>query len=300
MRRLILILLLVPLGCGYFAAPERPLIAAHRAAAGNWPENSRTAVQGSIAARYPVLEFDVVLTRDLVPVIWHDYWIGQELCTRSDGSPIQEEILLQELTLDELHGGFLCGGVPDPDHPNVEWTPHRLLTLEELLRIAATAPEVMLHVDLKHEPGKTPSAEVFAEKLLPLLKAGPNPFFITASLPEQVRAFKAADPNVPVHILWPRFPKGASTTAIGLENELLATLGVRDPIGLARSLGADGIGIPWQLVDRRVLEAARDEGLKVLVWTVNEARLLEQYCRWPIDILITDYPERAPCLSSVP
>lgn len=49
-----------------------PLIAAHRGGAGLWPENSRTAFQGAAALPVEQVEFDVRLSRDGVPYVFHD------------------------------------------------------------------------------------------------------------------------------------------------------------------------------------------------------------------------------------
>ncbi len=79
-------------------------------------------------------------------------------------------------------------------------------------------------------------------------------------------------------------------------NEMLVGLGMRDVIGRAQRAGADGISVPLEILDRQTAQAARDEGLLVFVWTMNEENELAAYCEWPADVIMTDYPERAPCL----
>ena len=63
----------------------------------------------------------------------------------------------------------------------------------------------------------------------------------------------------------------------------------RSSITLGNSLG--------RLIDRRQVNAARSAGLNVQVWTPNSPELLEEYCKWPVSALITDYPELVPCLA---
>ena len=41
------------------------------------------------------------------------------------------------------------------------------------------------------------------------------------------------------------------------------------------------------------LEECRQDGLKVHVWTVNEPEHMELCCRYGVDAIITNYPDRA-------
>jgi glycerophosphoryl diester phosphodiesterase len=56
---------------------ERTLIAAHRAGAGLWPENSMTAFRNALMTDVDFIEFDVHRTRDGVLVVHHDAVLGR-------------------------------------------------------------------------------------------------------------------------------------------------------------------------------------------------------------------------------
>jgi glycerophosphoryl diester phosphodiesterase len=105
--------------CGEAPAP-RPTLIAHRAGSGYWPENSRTAVLGSIQRHYPGIEVDVTLTKDGVPVLAHDPWLSETLCTTITGAPLPGRVLIQDLMLEELREGYRCGGVQNPDAPEAK------------------------------------------------------------------------------------------------------------------------------------------------------------------------------------
>ena len=81
--------------CGFLGAGERPIVEAHRGATDNWPQNSRAAVKGSVARAYPSLEIDLVVTKDLVPVLSHDPWVHESLCERVDGKPIHDHVYIK-------------------------------------------------------------------------------------------------------------------------------------------------------------------------------------------------------------
>ena len=283
-------------GCGLQDAAGERLVVAHRAAAGRWPENSRVAVQGTLAAGYPAFEVDIVLTQDGVPVLAHDPWVSEKLCTTTEGAPLEQRVLIKDLTLDALRAGYVCGGVPDPDNPDAEVVPGSHMTLDELIAELSSAPTVAVYLDLKYGPLTLP-IEDFRQQILSRWRAArlPNPLYVEATLPEGVRAF-ADEPDVHALLGWPRIEPGSSGVGEVLGTEFAQTFGFDDPSDAARDLGAEGFTAPYQVLRRRSAEAAYADGLTIVLYTLNETSLLDHYCGWPVDQLITDYPERAPCL----
>jgi len=288
-------------GCGLLDAGVDPVVEAHRGAAGYWPQNSRTAMFGSIAAGYEGLEFDLVLTSDGVPVLSHDAWLHETLCTTADGAAPDGRILVQDLALDDLVDGYLCGGVPDPENPDAEVVAETVMTFDELLVALADAdPDMVIHIDVKYLEGSTPEPGIIAPAVLERWWDAdlPQPWYASTDAPglllELRRVAEEVGEPIVTSLIWPYFPPDGSDTAVALGAEALATLGIVDLEDLAEDAEADGIAIPWQILDRRQVEAARQRGLAVQAWTLNEADLLAAYAQWPLDALITDYPERAP------
>lgn len=298
-------LLLTPLlallqACGLGSPDEPPLVVAHRAAPAHWPENSRAAVEGSLDRGYPGIEIDIVLTSDHVPIVAHDPWLAPESCTHADGTEITERILVQDLAWKEIETGFVCGGLRDPSFPDAELVADSLMTLDELADAVRPYPDTWVQLYVKYEPGLTPGPEVFAEEVLSRwTRAGlQNSWYVSANLPELLLAFREWMDDAPITtvLIYPRFPPDSDSTLVGLGNEILSALGVRDALGLARKAEADGIAWPFELLDWHTASTARAEDLLVMVWTVNEESHLELFCDWPVDVIITDFPERAPCL----
>ncbi len=293
------LLSLLTCGCGLLDAGADPAVEAHRGAAGYWPQNSRAAMLGSIDAGYDGLEFDLVLTSDDVPVLSHDPWLHEELCTTVAGELLGERVLIQELDLASLQADYLCGGEPDPDNPDAEVLAETVMTFDELLDAIVDAPDMLFHIDIKYEPGDTPEPAAFAEQVMDRFWAAdlPNPSYVSANLPELLGAFESyGDDNgydVVTSLAWPRFPPDTNNTAIALSHELATTVGVEELVALAREGGADGLAIPYQVLDRQQVELARQEGLQIQVWTVNDEALLQRFQRWPLDSIITDYPDFA-------
>lgn len=286
------------LGCGFIHTEGRPTVEAHRGGAGYWPENSAAAVEYALSEGLPAVEFDIVLTADGVPVINHDPWLNEVTCTTTAGETLGERVYIQELDYATLSAGYVCGGVADPEMPDASLAAAPLMTLAELLEKATVYPDVLLHHDVKYEPGLTPDPATMAEAILAVRAdlGSPNPWYVTANLPEALAAFESAEADVETSLSWPYFAPDGSDVGTALANELTTLFGVEDPIAQAVDQGFDGLALPYQLISWPLVERAQAHGLKVQVWTVNSEALLDEYCRWPVDAVITDYPKDAPCL----
>ena len=99
------------------------LIIGHRGAAGLAPENSLDALRAGRSAGADILEFDVRLTRDKVPVIIHD---------RDTLRTHQQKVVIADVTLDELRSRELAPPI---------------MTLDELLD--NFFGKVLLNIELK-------------------------------------------------------------------------------------------------------------------------------------------------------
>ncbi len=288
-------------GCGLRDAEGTPIYEAHRAGAGEWPQNSRAALEGSVAAGYAGIEFDLLLTADLEPVIAHDPWIDRETCTTADGGAIDTKLFLEDLQLLDLEG-YVCGGVADEDHPDADVVEGEILTFAEAISILRLAdPATVIHLDIKYEPPQTlDDPATFCTAILDKWWAAllPNPYYVSSSQPDLLRACEAyADQSgeeLETSITWPYFPIEGSDTVTALGNELAHQLGFSDLIGRARRADADGVNLAWQVADRREIEDAANAGLKVQMWTIDDPDRMKAFERWPLDAIITNYPGSAP------
>ncbi|MDK8737231.1 glycerophosphodiester phosphodiesterase family protein [Corynebacterium pseudodiphtheriticum] len=61
----------------------------HRFGRGEWIESSREGLENSLAMGVTTLEFDIGLSADGVPVVWHDTSIDAEKC--QDTKPVTED-----------------------------------------------------------------------------------------------------------------------------------------------------------------------------------------------------------------
>jgi glycerophosphoryl diester phosphodiesterase len=111
---------------------RRPLVIAHRGFSGRYPENTLAAIQGAIDAGADMVEIDVTLTADRIPVVIHD----DTLDRTTDGfGAVRERPWAEIMPLDA--GGWFAP----------EFRGEGVPTLEEVLE--GPGQEIALNVELK-------------------------------------------------------------------------------------------------------------------------------------------------------
>ena len=283
-----------------------PLIIAHRAGGGQWPQNSRTAVLNSIARagaknpaqRYHGIEIDIVLTKDGHPVLSHDPWVHTTLCQTVSGEPIGDGILIRDLTLAELQSQFICGGVPDKDFSQVIPKAEKVMTLDEVLAALKSAPDMVLYLDVKIDSDITASAEAYARAISKRLEAArlPNRLYIEGPSAESLSAYRSAIRAKFVAVLsYPPFSAKENSVLTAIKARWFTKLRLRNPLDKAREAKAGAVAGPKQVISWTAARQARDNGVAVVLFAPNTRKDLGRYCTWPVDMLITDYPELGHC-----
>jgi len=109
-------------------------VGAHRGFSGIYPENTMLAVQEACRLGVDLIEVDVYLSRDGVPVIAHDHHLDR--C--SDGHGVISDYTLKELK--QLDFGI---------HRGVAFEGLRLPTLEQFLDYMRDYPDILMNIDFK-------------------------------------------------------------------------------------------------------------------------------------------------------
>lgn len=115
----------------YLADSTTILVAAHRSVHHLHPENSIPAFQAVLDLGVDIIETDVKVTKDGIPVLMHDKTINRT--TNGTGNP-------EEQTLAELRQFFLKDA-------SGQLTTEKIPTLEELLRL--TKGKILIDLDMK-------------------------------------------------------------------------------------------------------------------------------------------------------
>lgn len=257
--------LLAVMGGVVEAQPKRTLLAAHRGGALLWPENSLLAFRNAIALGVNFLELDVHLSRDGELVVIHDPTLDR---TTTGTDPVRDRTLaeLRAFRLKDKDGKFTEETIP---------------TLNEVLALPAPATLRFL-VEIKVDGQRARYPEIEEKVLATLERHGVTVRAIVMAFePETVRRIRQLKPEVTAGALYSkrRLERMGST----VERELAEL----------PKLGVGFVGLHQALVSPEVINQARQAGLLLGVWTVNEAPAMERFVSLGVDVLITDRPDLA-------
>lgn len=247
----------------------RPLVIGHRGCAGEAPENTLRAFELGLEQGADILESDVRLTRDGVPVLIHDAGVNRV----TDGTgPVMDHDLDSLRELDAGHRFEAAGG-----HP-YRGRGLRIPTLEEAL---ARFPRARFNLELKADvPG-------MAERSIDVVDA--------AGAGERV--LLAAESGTLMDAIHRELDARGVPAACGASGpDVLAFLraaldGKPPPPGpMALQVPAEFRNRP--LVTAEFVAHAHLHGLHVHVWTINEPAEMERLLDLGVDGVITDHPAR--------
>ncbi len=250
-------------------AGSAPLIAAHRGGALLWPENSLLAFENALALGVDFLEGDVHLTADGEVVVLHDPTL--ERTTTGRGA-------VRDARRAELAGLRLRGRDAAP-------TAEPIPTLVQLLELLGPSrARLLLEIKVDADRQRYPGIE---EKVLALVRRHGlgERVVIMALEPETLKRVRALDGSI------------ATALLVGRGQVERERVWPAEFVRRAKTLGALYLGINHRLVDADVMAAARTAGIRVAVWTVNEAADLRRVIDLGVDVVITDRPDLARRLS---
>lgn len=234
-----------------------PIVVAHRGASSRYPENTLPAFEAAVALGAPVVELDVRLSADGVPMVMHD----PEVSRTTDGRGFVHELSAAEI-------GRLRAGTPE--------VPAGVPTLAQALGVLSGRAGVA--IEIKNIPGE-PAYDPEGRAL------------VAAALAEVDRS--GFEGPVLVVSFDPRSIAVARELAPGVVTGFLSTdhLDPRDALALARDAGHDLV-----LPGRRALrgagpgfvEEAHAAGVRVGTWTVDDAPTLRELFGWGVDAIASN------------
>jgi glycerophosphoryl diester phosphodiesterase len=249
----------------------RPTVIGHRGCAGEAPENTLASFARALEAGAAILESDVHLTRDGVPVLLHDD--GVERTT--DGAGRVATLSLAELR--RLDAGYRFSPDDGRSHP-FRGRGLRVPTLEEAL---AALPGARFNLELKEDlPGMVERTLEQVEKAgcaeRTLLTSGDD------ALMGRLRA-EVARRGTPVAL-------GACTGEVVAFLRSAIERTPPPPGPMALQVPPDFGGRP--LVTREFVAHAHRHGLVVHVWTIDEPAAMRALLALGVDGIVSDFPAR--------
>jgi glycerophosphoryl diester phosphodiesterase len=253
------------------AETRRPLVMAHRGAAGLWPENTARAFAGSVALGVDVLEMDLHGTSDGVLVVIHDATVERT----TNGAGRVSALTLAELKkLDAGYRWTKDGGRTFPFRG-------KGLTVPTLREVLDEFPRVRLNIDIKQaQPSLVKS---FCRMLR---ERGATGRATVASFSAQtIEEFRRECPEVAT--------SASPGEVMALSSELESGQGNAStearPTRIAQVPEYLG-GRQWLTAE--VVAAAHRSGVEIHVWTVNDEAGMRRLLALGVDGIMTDYPDK--------
>lgn len=280
-------------------------VVGHRGARGILPENTLIGFDFTLSTGVSLLEFDVVLTADDVPVITHNHRLHAATFRGPEGAFITSEPKVADLTYEELQrydvgrsDGRTAYGQRFPDQAQLDGI--RVPRLIDLLELVAApqhaAGHVMLEIksdpDLAEAPGYRTG--VVAHVLDDVRAAGLTERTLLHSFDWALLAeCRRQAPDIPASFLT-QLPEAEED-----DSEDSAQAVAPDFTGRAAQipdlvLAAGGrLWCPFvEDVTAADVQRAHALGLVVVVWTVNTPAEIAQMIDYGVDAIVTDYPGR--------
>jgi glycerophosphoryl diester phosphodiesterase len=286
----------------------------HRGARGLAPENTLAAFRAALGVGVTTLETDLALTADDMLVLSHDPSLNPALTRTADGRWLPGDgPAIRTLKSTDLPAYDL--GRLDPSHAYAQSWPQqrpadgeRLPTLAQLFALARAAltpggRPVRFNIETKLTPVNavpTASAEEFARAVARETSAAGMTERVTVQSFDwrSLRALKQIAPAIRTVCLTIE-SNGMNTVREDASGASPWHAGLRRAEyggSLPRTVQAAGCATwsPfWRNLTAELVTEARDLGLAVIPWTVNEPSDIERMLDLGVDGLITDYPDRA-------
>lgn len=247
-----------------------PFIIAHRGASAISPENTLGAFRQAIEDGADGLEFDVRITKNGVPVVFHDPTLK-----RIAGKNAR----VIRLTSDELRsvdaGSWF--NIRNPQRSNANFSNERISTLEETLEFLGDY-KGLLYIELKCSDAEMPCLVEAVAGIVRNSKLLSNIIVKSFALPA-LKKIKESVPNVRTAALFA--PK---IMALLRRQSLL--------IEKALECEANEISLHFSLASQKIVEKAKMQGLKTIIWTADHPVWVKRGAEIGLQAIITNDPAR--------
>jgi glycerophosphoryl diester phosphodiesterase len=246
-------------GSNRFDDAAFPIVVAHRGASSTHPENTLEAFEAAVALGAQVVELDVRLSSDGVPVVMHD----PDVSRTTEGVGLVHEMRAEELTALRARGGSSRARVP---------------TLRQALSLLSGRSGVAIEIkNLPGDPAYDPDHESIAEAALDEVSACSfeGPVLVVSFNPRSIAFARAAASEIVTGLL--------ITDAVAPDDGLAHVVEHGHDLLLPGSRGLVATGA-------RFVERAHGARVRVGTWTVDDADRFAMLLGWGVDAVATNDP----------
>jgi glycerophosphoryl diester phosphodiesterase len=261
----------------------------HRGCRGLMPENTIPAMLKALDLGVTTLEMDVVITKDKNVVLSHEPWFEPEITTKPDGSFIApadaRNYNIYKMNYDEVKT-YDVGMKPHPRFPKQQKLKAYKPLLSDLFDSVMTymmtrrKPMPRFNIETKCDAKDDgifhPMPDEFVELLVAVIKEKGVEDRIT------IQSFDFRTLQY-LHKKYPEIKTAALVETVGRAN--IQTL-IKD-LEFTPTIYSPA----YQLLTEAVIKECHSKNIKVIPWTVNDKKKIDELKNMGVDGIITDYPD---------
>ena len=287
--------------------PNHIKIYGHRGARGDLPENTLESFKYLFENNIRAFETDVLISKDLVPVITHDFRLDISMTKDSSGNWINNEnIKIYDLSYNEILNydvGYINKvskygrrflnqkSLPDQKIP-------KLSEIFDLINLT-NIKDLVLNLEVKSTPiedGLTPPPDEMVKIIMnDIEKSNLTENIIVSSFDWRIlKEFKIQAPELVRGYLSYQQNAGVKISNTIYKNspwmDLTLSFNEFELPNLIKEIGGKVWCPFYKDITKKNVEMAHDKDLYVNVWTVNEEHSFMKMIDYGVDGIITDYP----------
>ena len=287
------------------AKPNHIKIYGHRGARGDLPENTLDSFNFLFENKISAFETDILISRDLVPVINHDFRLNPALTRNSDGDWIEnDDIKIFDLTYEQL-SKFKIGSIDKKSKYGRRFDDQKSLgeinipKLSDLLELALNniSDDLIINLEIKSTPVEdnlTPTPNAMARLITnEVNKTELKGKVIYSSFDWRIlREINNINHQISRAYLTSELKGKVYDKSPWLDFMPLYDSDSRELPRLIKTLGGEAWHPKHKDINKDMVRISHEEGLPVNVWTVNEKYEMLRMIEYGVDGIITDYPLR--------
>ena len=289
--------------------PNHIKIYGHRGARGDLPENTLESFKYLFENNINAYETDILISKDLIPVITHDFRLEPSFTKDSEGNWIEDEnIKIFDLTYEELLK-FDVGSINKLSRYGrrfVNQKPlenQRIPKLSELLDLSSKnkSENLLINLEIKSTPDEenlTPAPEDTVKLVVnEINKSNLKDKIIVSSFDwRTLTEIKNQYPEISRAYLTYQQVRGMKIKkTIYNRSPWMSFLPFYEDHELPKIIKSQG-GKAWHPyrkdITKKLVDISHQEDLPVNVWTVNEDYEMLKMIEYGVDGIMTDYPLR--------
>ena len=284
--------------------PDHIKIYGHRGARGNLPENTLRSFKFLFDNNISAYETDILISKDLVPVIFHDFRLNPNITKTNDGEWIIDDIKIFDQTFEEL-SKFDIGAVNKRSKYGKRFLEQKNLSnqkipkLSELLELTSKnlSNNLVINLEIKSTPierNLTPNPDEMVKLIMDdVNKFELNDKIIYSSFDWRIlNEIKETYPKISRAYLTSEKKGKIYDKSPWLNFMPLYDSDVNELPRLIKTLGGKAWHPKHIDINKEVVRISHEVGLPVNVWTVNEEFEMLRMIDYGVDGIITDYPLR--------